>query len=189
MRLSVMFFACFALLGCELALPKTAGSPVPEVNAITGAPLAVTSLASSGTKPNEGATTGAQSAPLLLDPKAGLVDAADPEMQAKIAEAKAKAKAEKPAEVKAAEPEPAPPPQTAEELACAATGGVLSAAGDSGAKACVKRTRDSGKSCTRESQCEGYCLARSGTCSPITPMFGCNDILQDDGRQVTLCIE
>ena len=187
MRLSVMFFACFALLGCELALPKTAGSPVPEASAITGAPVAVTSLASSGATPNEGATAGVKSAPLLLDPKAGLVDAADPEMQAKIAEAKAKV--EKPAEVKAAEPEPAPPPQTAEELACAATGGVLSAAGDSGAKACVKRTRDSGKSCTRESQCEGYCLARSGTCAPITPMFGCNDILQDDGRQVTLCIE
>ena len=32
-------------------------------------------------------------------------------------------------------------------------------------------------------------LARSGTCAPITPMFGCNDILQDDGREVTLCLD
>jgi hypothetical protein len=46
-----------------------------------------------------------------------------------------------------------------------------------------------GKACTRQSQCEGYCLARSGTCAPITPMFGCNDILQDDGREVTLCLD
>ena len=76
-----------------------------------------------------------------------------------------------------------------EEARCLKTGGTWASAGQSGAKACVTLTRDGGKACTRQSQCEGYCLARSGTCAPITPMFGCNDILQDDGREVTLCLD
>jgi putative hemolysin len=80
-------------------------------------------------------------------------------------------------------------PASPEEVRCLATGGTWAAAGQSGAKACVTLTRDGGKACTRQSQCEGYCLARSGTCAPITPMFGCNDILQDDGREVTLCLD
>ena len=81
------------------------------------------------------------------------------------------------------------PPASPEEARCLKTGGTWASAGQSGAKACVTLTRDGGKTCTRQSQCEGYCLARSGTCAPITPMFGCNDILQDDGREVTLCLD
>ena len=81
------------------------------------------------------------------------------------------------------------PPASPEEARCLRTGGTWAAAGQSGAKACVTLTRDGGKACTRQSQCEGFCLARSGTCAPITPMFGCNDILQDDGREVTLCLD
>jgi hypothetical protein len=81
------------------------------------------------------------------------------------------------------------PPASPEEARCLKTGGTWASAGQSGAKACVTLTRDGGKACTRQSQCEGYCLARSGTCAPITPMFGCNDILQDDGREVTLCLD
>lgn len=76
-----------------------------------------------------------------------------------------------------------------EEVACLKTGGIWSGAGVSGAKACVKLTRDGGKSCRRERDCEGYCLAQSMTCAPATPMFGCNEILQDNGVRVTLCID
>jgi hypothetical protein len=83
----------------------------------------------------------------------------------------------------------APPPASPEQARCIRSGGTWATAGKSGAKACVTLTRDGGKACTRQSQCEGYCLARSGTCAPITPMFGCNDILQDDGREVTLCLD
>lgn len=54
---------------------------------------------------------------------------------------------------------------------------------------CVFTTKDSGKSCTKGTECEGDCLARSGTCSPLRPLLGCNEILQDDGRRVTLCID
>ena len=55
--------------------------------------------------------------------------------------------------------------------------------------ALLVRTRDGGKSCKRERDCEGLCLARSRTCAPIQPLFGCNDILQDNGVMVTLCID
>lgn len=80
------------------------------------------------------------------------------------------------------------PPASPEETACIKGGGSWSKVGKGG-RSCVKATRDGGKSCTRGAQCEGLCLARSGTCAPVVPMFGCNDILQDDGRQVTLCID
>lgn len=84
---------------------------------------------------------------------------------------------------------PPPPPASPEEARCLKSGGTWATAGASGAKACVTVTRDAGKACTRQSQCQGYCLARSRSCAPITPMFGCNEILQNDGREVTLCLD
>jgi hypothetical protein len=98
--------------------------------------------------------------------------------------------------------EPAPPaPETAEEpavvdpalltpeaIACQRRGGVWSKIGEGNARACVKRTRDSGKQCEADRDCQGQCLARSGTCAPVDPLFGCNDVLQDDGRRMTLCL-
>ena len=91
-------------------------------------------------------------------------------------------------------PEPAPPvepgaPKSAEQTLCEKTGGQWSVAGKSGAYSCVKPTRDSGKVCTRQGDCQGMCLARSGTCAPFMPLFGCNEILERDGRRVTLCID
>ena len=80
------------------------------------------------------------------------------------------------------------PPASPEEAACRKDGGQWSKVGKGG-RACLKATRDGGKSCTRGTQCEGLCLARSGSCAPIAPMFGCNEILQDDGQRVTLCID
>ena len=83
---------------------------------------------------------------------------------------------------------PPPPAMSPEELACTDKGGLWGAVGKGGA-ACLMPTRDSGKQCRKESDCEGYCLARSGTCAPYSPMFGCNDIVQDNGVVVTLCID
>lgn len=87
--------------------------------------------------------------------------------------------------------EPAPPKaaKSPSQLACERKGGNYARAGAGGAFACVRPTRDGGKQCRRESDCESACLARSRTCSPITPLLGCNDILQNDGRRVTLCID
>ena len=108
----------------------------------------------------------------------------------KATEAKPELSAEAQTEpVKQVAPAPPPEPRSPEEVKCLKAGNAWASAGKSGAKACVKRTRDAGKSCTKQSQCEGYCLARSRTCAPITPMFGCNDILQADGREATLCLD
>lgn len=84
---------------------------------------------------------------------------------------------------------PAPIPRSELEIACVKKGGSWVTAGKSGAKTCVRVTRDSGKQCSRQSQCEGLCLARSGSCAPIMPLFGCNEIFQDNGQRVTLCID
>ena len=79
--------------------------------------------------------------------------------------------------------------KTAEQVLCEASKGQWVAAGETGAFYCASQTRDAGKQCSKKTQCQGVCLARSGTCSPITPLYGCNDVLEKDGREVTLCID
>lgn len=79
--------------------------------------------------------------------------------------------------------------KTAAHLACEKLGGFYVVVGDSGPSSCQFRTRDGGKSCRSSAECEGVCLARSRSCAPVNPLFGCNDVLQDDGRRVSLCIE
>lgn len=176
------FGLIFALLltGCTLALPQ-AKAPV-KANPIIGDAVEVTTLAA----------------------PPGAAQAAAGKPVAAVAGEPAKAK---PGEVGSGKLDPAPvdpvkpppaapepevvekPPLSPEELACIKKGGTWSGAGFSGAKACVKLTRDGGKSCKREKDCEGYCLAKSMTCAPVTPMFGCNEIVQDNGMVVTLCID
>lgn len=75
-----------------------------------------------------------------------------------------------------------------QQVSCEKQGGRWGNAGNSTSKTCIKRTRDGGKQCRKESDCDSLCLARSGTCAPVKPLFGCNEILQDDGRRVTLCV-
>ena len=144
-----------------------------QANPITGDAVEVTTLA---------ALPGAGQA---VADKAGPVSVAAATVDAGKVEA---------AKLPPAKPLPAPevvekPPLSPEELACIKKGGTWSGAGSAGAKACVKLTRDGGKSCKREKDCEGYCLAKSKTCAPVTPMFGCNEIVQDNGMVVTLCID
>ena len=152
------------LAGC-VALPGGKDDEV-EANALAAEAIAVTPL------------DGAAAAPVAAA-------AAEPEAATPAAAAETDGKAEPEAE----EAAPPPPPKPPEQLACERKGGSWASAGGSGARACVKRTRDAGKQCTTGRQCEGDCLARSQTCSPITPLFGCNEILQDNGARVNQCIE
>ncbi|MDO9524741.1 MAG: hypothetical protein Q7J57_04255 [Gemmobacter sp.] len=71
--------------------------------------------------------------------------------------------------------------------ACLRDGGALLPTSN-GNLACLHQTKDDGKVCRRETDCEGACLARSGTCAPVTPLFGCNDVLTADGTRQTLCL-
>lgn len=163
MRIWTVLCCMVLVAGCSLSRPERA--EVAE-NPVTGAEIAVTTL----------------DAPLpdTVNPPE-VIPPAKPE----------------PVMPEPAKPEPEilpvladPPPQvmTPEEQACFEKGGLWGAVG-SGGTACMYPTRDAGKQCRKESDCDGYCLARSGTCAPYTPMFGCNEIVQDDGVVVTLCID
>lgn len=83
----------------------------------------------------------------------------------------------------------APPPISPEQALCEKSRGQWSEMPSSSGHVCVHRTRDAGKSCRKKGDCQGECLAKSGTCSPIRPLVGCNDILQADGSEVTLCLQ
>lgn len=75
------------------------------------------------------------------------------------------------------------------EAACIASGGTWRSGGLSGLQTCFRETRDGGRSCAAAGDCEGLCLARSRTCAPVTPLFGCNDVLGVDGARSTLCVD
>lgn len=150
------------------------------VTPLDGPPAAAAALAATGAAPDGAAAT------VPAAPPAEPVPAAAPDAGA---EEKAEATAPETAEPAPAGEAPPPPPKSPEQLACERKGGAWSSAGGSGVKACVRRTRDGGKQCSNGTQCEGDCLARSQSCSPIMPLFGCNEILQDNGARVTQCIE
>lgn len=75
-----------------------------------------------------------------------------------------------------------------ERTACLKKGGRFGQGSLPGTFLCYENTRDGNKACTRESDCEGLCLARSRSCAPVKPLFGCNDVLTDDGTAATICI-
>lgn len=154
---------CLGLAGCTLSLPG-ARAPEATANPVTGDAITVTSLDAPGAD-----------APLpgAVRPKPRPEAATAPAPVAELPEA----------------PVPVAAPPSPEERACVRSRGTWVHLGKSKARTCVKQTTDSGKRCTRESQCQGLCLARSGTCAPVVPLFGCNEIFQNDGRRVTLCID
>jgi hypothetical protein len=76
-----------------------------------------------------------------------------------------------------------------DQVQCEKRGGRWTKFGKGDARTCVKTTRDGGKSCTKKADCQSECLARSMTCAPFDPLLGCNDVLQSDGRAVTLCLD
>lgn len=42
--------------------------------------------------------------------------------------------------------------------------------------------------CQRASDCSTACLAKSHTCAPVSPLIGCQDLIDDQGRTVTQCV-
>ncbi len=76
-----------------------------------------------------------------------------------------------------------------EKLACERKGGNWALTPGRVAFTCYEQTRDANKFCATQRDCEGLCLARSRTCSPVKPMFGCHEILNADGVRQTLCVE
>ncbi|NUB46296.1 hypothetical protein GEU84_018035 [Fertoebacter nigrum] len=173
-----------AASGAPAAIEVTAldapgqGAPMAVPDGTADADLPQNTAGQSGAGAAQVGPEGAQAAPAV---------AGDPSAGGNSAEGNTAATGETSAQDAAlAEP---PPPKSASELACERRGGQFAAAGTSGARACVLRTRDGGQQCRRQGDCQGQCLARSNTCAPVTPLFGCHEILQADGRRVTLCID
>lgn len=165
-----MTVAAMLLSACQLGLPDMTPDIAP-VNPITTGQISVTSLDAPPVG-DEPATTKAQ--PAEIEPIS-----ADPD------------KAQEPTKAAAAATPVAPavPAKSDAQTACEKGRGAWVAAGSTGTMSCQTPQRDGGKQCSRDSDCEGQCLARSRTCAPFVPLFGCNDVLQDNGQRVTLCIE
>ena len=77
----------------------------------------------------------------------------------------------------------------AARAACVMEGGRFGPRGSAQTFACFKPTSDANAQCTASSECEGLCLARSGTCSPVTPLTGCVEEMTGNGRVSTVCFE
>jgi hypothetical protein len=158
-------------------------------NAVTGDAIEVTAL---GAPPSAAVTTSpATSSAQAAVPSASETAMSEPASaaaadDATAVETAATGGAEGPAEP--AEAVPPPPPKSERQIACERKRGSWVDTGG-GFMICITPTRDSGKRCTRESQCENVCLARSQTCAPVTPLMGCHEILQDDGSRATQCID
>ncbi len=178
------------LQACQLAGPGTGkgNSQTDEVtaNAVAGDAIEVTAL-------DDPAAATDETAPAAPGPEA----APEAEPQGDPPAPSTEAESEEPAAE--ADPAPVEEPEPAEEvpeakkseqqLACEKKKGRWVRDGTGSLRTCVFTTKDSGKTCTRKSQCDGECLARSGTCSPFKPLLGCNEVLQDNGARVTLCLE
>lgn len=77
----------------------------------------------------------------------------------------------------------------AAEARCAQDGGRWVALADSGPMVCLRNTPDGGRACSAATDCSSACLARSRTCAPVTPLFGCNEVLGVDGARSTVCLQ
>ncbi len=76
-----------------------------------------------------------------------------------------------------------------ERLKCAKDGGRWGPTPGKSSFTCFQTLSDANKACSRESDCQGLCLARSRTCAPVTPFFGCNEVLGSNGLRQTRCVQ
>lgn len=172
------------LAACQMQAPKAVEANPPAGLAAEEA-ITVTPLGASEAKPASSAKSLAEKESAVQVPT-GATPRPKPRPAGLTATKPAPAAAK--AVPQASAPAEPPPPVSPEQALCQKSGGVW-AASDSGGNVCVHRTRDGGKVCHRKTDCQGECLARSNTCAPIMPLMGCNDVLQTNGSEVTLCLQ
>ncbi len=73
--------------------------------------------------------------------------------------------------------------------ACERSGGRWGPAGNKTIFVCFRNLPDANQTCSNENDCQGFCLARSRTCSPIEPFYGCHQVLSRGGLPQTVCVE
>ena len=171
--------ALAALSACLAGKTAPAGEASGEAAALSAEVIEV--------QPLEATPSNAAAAPSDAEPEASAPEAAPDEALQPLTDAAADADHSSAQQADVAQP--AAPPASPEEAACVRKKGMWVKAGKSGLMACVKITRDSGKMCRSGKDCSGECLARSLTCAPYSPLFGCNEIVQDDGVRTTLCLD
>lgn len=198
---TVVMLMALALSACVTLAPAK-GKPGAD-NPVTGGEIEVTSLDPPNAKDGKAPKKVAPEAPVKVEddkpgetPAPPVADAAPKADAPKVkpkprpdedAQAPDEAAADTPPAPEEADPQPQAT-KSPSQIACEKKGNIWAKIGDSGANYCAKRTRDNGKQCNKASDCESVCLARSGTCAPFDPLLGCNEILQQDGSRVTLCI-
>jgi hypothetical protein len=190
-RLVLLVGLALLVQGCQLSLPGGGGNGSDQVtpNAVTGGEIEVTALDDGATGAPAPATDGAAAGAAAPEALPEALPTAVPQGETPVAGTAEATPAPEPAPQPELAVEEPGTPKSAQQEACEKKRGKWVRVGTGTLRTCVFETRDSGKRCTRESQCEGVCLARSGTCSPLKPLLGCNEILQDNGARVTLCIE
>ncbi len=175
MRQLILGLGIFGLMACQMTAAK---GPLAGINPIVGEAIAVTSLdAPAAVAPPMPEELPADAPLGPLDPVGA--PAVQPETPDEAVPKEG---------VPAADVVPDAPKSSA-QVACEGKGDTWSRVGANQSQACLHVTRDSGKQCRRDRDCESVCLARSGTCAPVTPLFGCNEVLQDDGRRMTQCLD
>lgn len=90
------------------------------------------------------------------------------------------------------EPDPTALPGTPEFFEeqreiCEAKGGRFGNVPGGKTKLCFITPSDANQGCLQGSDCEGVCLARSRSCAPVIPLYGCNEVLLEGGRPATVC--
>lgn len=75
-----------------------------------------------------------------------------------------------------------------QRTSCEAEGGQFQGGEESGRYICYQTTKDANTSCSQASDCEAGCLARSRTCAPIKPMFGCHEFIGSSGLIEEVCL-
>lgn len=190
------------LVGC---LPQGAKG-VAEIDPTAAADAPVAGPDDPRPKPRPGKARAASTvkSSALEPPAASRTPDADDDMLPQPAKAAPKAVEEAKAQGPEAKPEPklpdnmfqrpeAPPiPAALQGQAEQCTKGkgrfIRRGATETGAYVCVRNTKDANKRCDDSSDCEGICFAKSRTCAPAVPLFGCYDALEG-GRVVNICVE
>ncbi len=170
-----------------LALSACVGAPRDPAPSATGGEIATTTLPPAAAPP--AAAPAVAAPPPAAPPAAPGVEPSAPQAAPEALPPEAPAPEPPPPEAPAPAALSAPPPSP-QQLVCERRGGSwLRVNPGSDARACVRRTRDAGRRCDAGADCAGDCLARSMTCAPVTPLFGCQEILDDTGRRMMQCIE
>jgi len=77
----------------------------------------------------------------------------------------------------------------AQRAACEAEGARWVSSEATGRSVCLRTPADANDSCATSADCEGVCLARSRSCAPVVPLFGCHEVINARGARQTLCLE